>query len=208
MVIKSVNLALVCGVTSKIPAGSLPEFAFAGRSNVGKSTLINGLMNRKALARVSSQPGKTQTINYYEINGEFHLVDLPGYGYAKANVRVKEQWGKMIERYLHTSRQLRTVFLLLDIRHEPTGQDVMMYDWILQAGYEPVIIATKADKVKRSQIQKQLAVLDSFLGSADSNLPEAGFLDGALPEAEEAGKKADKKADEKTDAGENSLRGQ
>ncbi len=245
MVIKSVNLALVCGVTSKIPAGCLPEFAFAGRSNVGKSTLINGLMNRKALARVSSQPGKTQTINYYEINGEFHLVDLPGYGYAKANVRVKEQWGKMIERYLHTSRQLRTVFLLLDIRHEPTGQDVMMYDWILQAGYEPVIIATKADKVKRSQIQKQLAVLrktlkeeshvklppsekkgplriipwsgqtksgreeiyavlDSFLGSADSTLPEAGFLDGALPEAEEAGKKAD----EKTDAGENSLRGQ
>ena len=249
MVIKSVNLALVCGVTSKIPAGSLPEFAFAGRSNVGKSTLINGLMNRKALARISSQPGKTQTINYYEINGEFHLVDLPGYGYAKANVRVKEQWGKMIERYLHTSRQLRTVFLLLDIRHEPTGQDVMMYDWILQAGYEPVIIATKADKVKRSQIQKQLAVLrktlreeshvklppsekkgplriipwsgqtksgreeiyavlDSFLGNADSTLPEAGFLDSALPESEEAGKKADKKADEKTDAGENSLRGQ
>ena len=159
MVIKTVNLALVCGVTSKIPAGTLPEFAFAGRSNVGKSTLINGLMNRKALARVSAQPGKTQTINYYEINGTFHLVDLPGYGYAKANVKVKEQWGKMIENYLHTSRQLRTVFLLLDIRHEPTGQDVMMYDWILQAGFTPVIIATKADKVKRSQIQKQIALL-------------------------------------------------
>ena len=159
MVIKTVNLALVCGVTSKIPAGTLPEFAFAGRSNVGKATLINGLMNRKALARVSAQPGKTQTINYYEINEAFHLVDLPGYGYAKANVKVKEQWGRMIENYLHTSRQLRTVFLLLDIRHEPTGQDVMMYDWILQAGFTPVIIATKADKVKRSQIQKQIALL-------------------------------------------------
>ena len=163
MVIKTVNLALVCGVTSKIPAGTLPEFAFAGRSNVGKSTLINGLMNRKSLARVSAQPGKTQTINYYEINGTFHLVDLPGYGYAKANVKVKEQWGKMIERYLHTSSRLRTVFLLLDIRHEPTGQDVMMYDWILQAGFTPVIIATKADKIKRSQIQKQIALLRRVL---------------------------------------------
>ena len=159
MVIKSVELSLVCGITSKIPAGTLPEFAFAGRSNVGKSTLINGLMNRKSLARVSAQPGKTQTINYYEINREFFLVDLPGYGYAKANVKVKEQWGKMIERYLHTSQQLRAVFLLLDIRHEPTGQDVMMYDWILQAGITPVIIATKADKIKRSQVQKQIALL-------------------------------------------------
>ena len=159
MVIKSVELSLVCGVTSIIPAGTLPEFAFAGRSNVGKSTLINGLMNRKALARVSSQPGKTQTINYYRINEQFHLVDLPGYGYARANVKVKEQWGKMIERYLSTSAQLRAVFLLLDIRHEPTGQDVMMYDWILQAGFTPVIIATKADKIKRSQIQKQVALL-------------------------------------------------
>ena len=159
MVIKSVELSLGCGVTSKIPAVSLPEFAFAGRSNVGKSTLINGLMNRKSLARVSAQPGKTQTINYYQINGEFFLVDLPGYGYARANVKVKEQWGKMIERYLHTSSALRTVFLLLDIRHEPTAQDVMMYDWILQAGYRPVIIATKSDKIKRSQLQKQVALL-------------------------------------------------
>lgn len=159
MVIKTVELSLVCGVTSKIPAGTLPEFAFAGRSNVGKSTLINGLMNRKSLARVSSQPGKTQTINYYEINKSFHLVDLPGYGYARANVKVKEQWGKMIERYLRTSQQLRAVFLLLDIRHEPTGQDVMMYDWILEAGFTPVIIATKADKIKKSQLQKQLGLL-------------------------------------------------
>ena len=171
MVIKTVNLALVCGVTSKIPAGTLPEFAFAGRSNVGKSTLINGLMNRKSLARVSAQPGKTQTINYYEINGSFHLVDLPGYGYAKANVKVKEQWGKMIERYLRTSQQLRVVFLLLDIRHVPTGQDVMMYDWILQAGFTPVIIATKSDKIKRSQLQKQVAMLRRTLRE-ESHLPK------------------------------------
>ena len=174
MIIKTVNLALVCGVTSIIPAGTLPEFAFAGRSNVGKSTLINGLMNRKALARVSAQPGKTQTINYYEINGEFFLVDLPGYGYARANVKVKEQWGKMIERYLHTSKELRTVFLLLDIRHEPTGQDVMMYDWILQAGFSPVIIATKADKIKRSQIQKQLALLRRTLREESHVHADAG----------------------------------
>ncbi len=170
MVIKTVNLALVCGVTSKIPAGSLPEFAFAGRSNVGKSTLINGLMNRKSLARVSAQPGKTQTINYYEINGDFHLVDLPGYGYAKANLKVKEQWGKMIERYLRTSRQLRAVFLLLDIRHEPSVLDVQMFDWILQAGFTPVIIATKSDKIKRSQLQKQLALLRRTLKEESSVL--------------------------------------
>ena len=170
MVIKTVELSLVCGVTSKIPAGTLPEFAFAGRSNVGKSTLINGLMNRKSLARVSSQPGKTQTINYYEINKSFHLVDLPGYGYAKANVKVKEQWGRMIERYLRTSQQLRTVFLLLDIRHEPTAQDVMMYDWILQAGFTPVIIATKADKIKKSQLQKQLGLLRRTLRQ-ESHVP-------------------------------------
>ena len=170
MVIKTVELSLVCGVTSKIPAGTLPEFAFAGRSNVGKSTLINGLMNRKSLARVSSQPGKTQTINYYEINKSFHLVDLPGYGYARANVKVKVQWGKMIERYLRTSQQLRAVFLLLDIRHEPTGQDVMMYDWILEAGFTPVIIATKADKIKKSQLQKQLGLLRRTLRQ-ESHVP-------------------------------------
>jgi len=176
MVIKTVELSLVCGVTSRIPARTLPGFAFAGRSNVGKSTLINGLMNRKSLARVSAQPGKTQTINYYQINKEFHLVDLPGYGYAKANVKVKEQWGKMIERYLRTSSQLRAVFLLLDIRHEPTSQDVMMYDWILQAGLTPIIIATKADKVKRSQIRKQTDLLRRTLRE-ESHLPRTAEAD-------------------------------
>ncbi len=159
MVIKTVNLETVCGVTSKIPAGRLPEFAFAGRSNVGKSTLINGLMNRKSYARTSAQPGKTQTINYYNINDAFHLVDLPGYGYTKANVNVRQQWGRMIERYLHTSQMLRAVFLLVDIRHEPSADDIHMFDWMLEAGWAPVVIATKADKIKRSQLQKQLAMI-------------------------------------------------
>ncbi len=159
MVIKTVNLEIVCGVTSRIPEGRLPEFAFAGKSNVGKSTLINGLMNRKAYARTSAQPGKTQTINYYNINDELFLVDLPGYGYTKANVQVREQWGRMIERYLHTSRKLQAVFLLVDIRHEPSANDVQMFDWMLEAGYQPIVIATKADKIKRSQLQKQTAMI-------------------------------------------------
>ena len=159
MVIKTVLLETVCGVTSKIPAGRLPEFAFAGKSNVGKSTLINGLMNRKSYARTSAQPGKTQTINYYNINDTFHLVDLPGYGYTRASVSVRQQWGKMIERYLHTSRMLRAVFLLVDIRHEPSANDIQMLDWILEAGFAPIVIATKADKIKRSQLQKQTAMI-------------------------------------------------
>lgn len=152
MVIKNVNLETVCGITSTLPDHTLPEFAFAGRSNVGKSTLINGLMNRKSYARVSEKPGKTQTINYYNINGAFYLVDLPGYGYAAANVSVKAEWGKMIERYLHRSEVLKAVFLLVDIRHDPTENDVMMFDWILHSGFIPIIIATKSDKLKRSQI--------------------------------------------------------
>lgn len=159
MVIKTVNLETVCGITSKIPAGTLPEFAFAGKSNVGKSTLINGIMNRKSYARVSAKPGKTQTINYYNINDTFYLVDLPGYGYTTAGVKVRAQWGKMIERYLHTSRHITAVFLLVDIRHEPSDNDVMMFDWILQAGFTPIVIATKADKIKRTQLKKHVDML-------------------------------------------------
>lgn len=156
MVIKHVNLETVCGVTSTLPDNALPEIAFAGKSNVGKSSLINAIMNRKSLARTSSQPGKTQTINFYNINDAFYLVDLPGYGYAKANEQVKAQWGKMIERYLHTSKQLKAVFLLIDIRHDPSANDREMYQWMLHYGYHPIIIATKLDKIKRSQIQKQI----------------------------------------------------
>lgn len=159
MVIKSVNLETVCGITSKLPENELMEFAFAGKSNVGKSSLINGLMNRKALARTSAQPGKTQTINFYNINEQMYFVDLPGYGYAKVSEQEKAKWGKMIENYLHQSRQLKAVFLLIDIRHEPLGNDRLMYDWILHQGFEPVIIATKLDKINRSQIQKHVKMI-------------------------------------------------
>ena len=159
MVIKSVNLETVCGVTSKLPENKLMEFAFAGKSNVGKSSLINGLMNRKALARTSAQPGKTQTINFYNINEQMYFVDLPGYGYAKVSEQEKAKWGKMIENYLHQSRQLKAVFLLIDIRHEPSGNDRLMYDWILHQGFEPIIIATKLDKINRSQIQKHVKMI-------------------------------------------------
>ena len=159
MIIKTVNLETVCGITSKLPENTKPEFAFAGKSNVGKSTLINALMNRKAYARTSSTPGKTQTINYYNINDEFYLVDLPGYGYATAGVKVKQKWGKMIENYLHSSKMLEAVFLLVDARHEPSDNDVMMFDWVVAAGFTPYIIATKSDKLKRSQIAKQTAMI-------------------------------------------------
>ena len=159
MVIKQVELETVCGVTSKLPENVLPEVAFAGKSNVGKSSLINGLVNRKSLARTSSQPGKTQTINFYNVNQELYLVDLPGYGYAKVSVEAKKQWGKLIERYLHGSKQLKAVFLLIDIRHDPGENDKMMYDWICHNGFDPIIIATKLDKIKRSQVQKQLKAI-------------------------------------------------
>lgn len=159
MVIKSVQLETVCGITSKLPDNILPEIAFAGKSNVGKSSLINGIMNRKSLARTSSQPGKTQTINFYNVNEVFYLVDLPGYGYAKANQEVKAQWGKMIERYLHSSKQLKAVFLLIDIRRDPSANDKQMYQWMRHYGFDPIIIATKLDKINRSQIQKQLKAI-------------------------------------------------
>ena len=163
MVIKTVNLETVCGVTSVLPKNERPEVAFAGKSNVGKSSLINALMNRKALARTSAQPGKTQTINFYNVNEELYLVDLPGYGYAKVSQQEKEQWGKLIERYLHGSASLRRVFLLVDIRHEPSANDRMMYDWIVHNGFEPVIIATKLDKIKRSQKDKQVKLIKEGL---------------------------------------------
>ena len=151
MQVTSVNLETVCGITSKIPDNKMLEVAFAGRSNVGKSSLINALMNRKSYARTSQQPGKTQTINFYNINEVMYLVDLPGYGYAKVSAAEKEKWGKMIEGYLHNSKELRAVFLLVDIRHKPSANDKQMYDWICHNGYEPVIIATKLDKLKRKK---------------------------------------------------------
>ncbi len=170
MIIRQVELETVCGITSKLPENTLPEFAFAGKSNVGKSTLINGLMNRKSLARTSASPGKTQTINFYNINNECYFVDLPGYGYAKANEEVKAKWGKMIERYLHKSQMLSTVFLLIDIRHDPSANDRLMYEWILKQGFEPVIIATKLDKINRSQKDKQLKAIRQGLGTVPGTL--------------------------------------
>ena len=183
MIIKDVNLETVCGITSKFPDNDKIEIAFAGKSNVGKSSLINSLMNRKNLARTSAQPGKTQTINFYHVScyheweslredgtkekertkGSLYFVDLPGYGYARANEEVKAQWGKMIEKYLHTSQMLKVVFLLVDIRHEPSGNDKHMYQWILDQGYESVIIATKADKINRSQVQKHMKMIKDGL---------------------------------------------
>ncbi len=163
MVIKNVNLETVCGITSKLPPHTLPEFAFAGKSNVGKSTLINALMNRKSYARTSGKPGKTQTINYYNINDALYLVDLPGYGYATPGVEIKAQWGTMIENYLHTSDTLRAVFLLVDIRHDPSDDDALMFDWVIHNGFVPIIVATKADKLKRSQLPKALANVKNVL---------------------------------------------
>lgn len=159
MVIKNVSLETVCGITSVLPENNRPEIAFAGKSNVGKSSLINALMNRKSFARTSSQPGKTQTINFYNINDALYFVDLPGYGYAKVSREIKAKWGKMIERYLQKSMQLRLVFLLIDIRHEPSENDVQMYQWIVANGFNPIIIATKLDKIKRSQLSKHLSVI-------------------------------------------------
>jgi len=159
MIIRSVNLETVCGITSEIPENTLPEIAFAGKSNVGKSSLINTLMNRKGLARTSSQPGKTQTINFYNINEKMYMVDLPGYGYATASVEIKAKWGKMIENYLHESTQLIAVFLLIDVRHEPSENDCLMYHWMVEQGFSPVIIATKSDKVSKGQLARQIEVI-------------------------------------------------
>lgn len=166
MIIKNVNLETVCGITSVLPENDKPEIAFAGKSNVGKSSLINSLMNRKSLARTSSQPGKTQTINYYNINDILYFVDLPGYGYAKTSEAVREQWGRMVDRYLMNSKQLKIIFLLIDIRHEPSQNDKNMYEWIVYHGFSPVIIATKLDKIKRSQIVKHIKMIKESIGAS------------------------------------------
>lgn len=163
MKIKNVELEIVCGITSKLPETDKVEIAFAGKSNVGKSSLINALMNRKALARTSATPGKTQTINFYNVNDVMYLVDLPGYGYAKVSEQEKIKWGQLIERYLNTSKQLKAVFLLIDIRHDPSANDKMMYEWIVSQGYHPIIIATKLDKLKRSQIAKHVKMIKEGL---------------------------------------------
>ena len=163
MEIKKSEFTLSAPRVSMCPKDNKAEYAFIGRSNVGKSSLINMLCNHKGLAKTSATPGKTLLINHFIINNEWYLVDLPGYGYAKVSQSEKEKWGKMIERYLHTSKNLKAVFLLIDIRHDPSANDKMMYDWILNNGYEPIIIATKLDKLKRSQVQKNIKAIKEGL---------------------------------------------
>ena len=167
MKIIDAELETVCGITSKLPHNTLPEIAFAGRSNVGKSSLINSLMNRKSLARTSSQPGKTQTMNFYKVNNALYLVDLPGYGYAKNSQENREAWGVMIQNYLTSSDMLRYVFQLVDIRHDPSEDDKNMFDWLVYLGFDPVIIATKADKLKPSEIEKHLDRICEVLGAGE-----------------------------------------
>lgn len=167
MKVTSVNLETVCGITSKLPENDKLEVAFVGRSNVGKSSLINALMNRKSYARTSQQPGKTQTINFYNINELLYFVDLPGYGYAKVSQDTVKKWGKMIDGYLHQSKVLRLVFLLVDIRHKPNQNDIQMYEWCVNYGFNPIIIATKSDKIKRSQLQKQIKQIKDALQVVD-----------------------------------------
>lgn len=163
MIIKNAELETVCGITSTLPVNTMPEVAFAGKSNVGKSSLINSLLNRKSLARTSQEPGKTQTINFYNVNKELYFVDLPGYGFAKVSKETQAKWGNMIEKYLQTSKQLKAVMLLIDIRHEPSANDKNMYEWIVYNGYNPIIIATKLDKINRSQIQKHIKMIKNGL---------------------------------------------
>ena len=170
MKIKNVELETVCGITSQLPDNDLPEVAFAGKSNVGKSSLINTVMQRKGLARTSAQPGKTQTLNFYNINNEIYLVDLPGYGYARASKSETEKWGEMIERYLVNSEMLRCIFLLVDIRHNPGEHDKQMFEWIDYMGYQPIVICTKADKLKRSQVDSHVKAIREGLGADEDTI--------------------------------------
>lgn len=169
MKIKSVELLMTAGNASQYPETDFPEIAFAGRSNVGKSSLLNTLINRKNYARTSGQPGKTQTINFYAVNEANMLVDLPGYGYAKASKRDRERWGKLIESFLLNRSQLKGIMLLIDIRHVPGQNDVDMFQWITHFGYECYILATKADKISRGKRQKHISDIKKALGVTDIN---------------------------------------
>lgn len=163
MQVKQCALKYIGTNFSHYPMDGKPEIAFAGKSNVGKSTLINAILGRRALARTSSQPGKTRTINFYDVNDIMYVVDLPGYGYAKAPKTEIAKWGEMIEDYLERREELRAIILLIDIRHEPGKNDIMMYDWLKHYGYDIIIAATKSDKINRSQIQKQLSLIKKTL---------------------------------------------
>ena len=159
MKIRSSEIVVSAINRNQYPAEGLPEIALVGRSNVGKSSATNALLNRRNFARTSQTPGKTRTINFYKINNEFYFVDLPGYGYAKVSKSEKDKWGVIMERYLQDRQELCAIFLLVDIRHEPTNDDVMMYEWIKHFGYNCVVIATKADKISRGQYQKHISII-------------------------------------------------
>lgn len=170
MIIRKAEIIMTAVKKEQYPATVVPEIAFAGKSNVGKSSMINALLNRKSLARTSSQPGKTQTINFYNINDMLNFVDLPGYGYAKVSKTEKDKWSPMIDTYLHNRNQLREVFLLVDIRHEPSQNDIQMYNWIKACGYTGYVIASKADKLSRQQQLKSVAVIKKTLEIKDNGL--------------------------------------
>jgi GTP-binding protein len=170
MIIRKAEIIMTAVKKEQYPATVVPEIAFAGKSNVGKSSMINALLNRRSLARTSSQPGKTQTINFYNINDMLNFVDLPGYGYAKVSKTEKDKWSPMIDTYLHNRNQLREVFLLVDIRHEPSQNDIQMYSWIKGCGYKGYVIASKADKLSRSQQIKSIAVIKKTLEIKEDGL--------------------------------------
>lgn len=170
MIIRKAEIIMTAVKKEQYPATVVPEIAFAGKSNVGKSSMINALLNRKSLARTSSQPGKTQTINFYNINDILNFVDLPGYGYAKVSKTEKDKWGSMIDTYLHNRTQLREVFLLVDIRHEPSQNDIQMYNWIKACGYKGYVIASKADKLSRQQQIKSVAAIKKTLEIKENGL--------------------------------------
>ena len=166
--ITSCVLDKVCGLTSKIPRHMFDEYVLCGRSNVGKSSFINTICNRKNYAHTSKTPGKTRTINYYLINDKFYLVDLPGYGFAKASEKDQNEWATFINEYLKKSESIEEIILLVDIRHEPTKDDIKMYDWILNTtGYEPIVIATKSDKLKKTEIKKNIEVIRKTFNASD-----------------------------------------
>lgn len=167
MKIRKLSMDLSAVNESQYPIDGLPEIALAGRSNVGKSSLINSLLNRKKFARVSQNPGKTRTINFYTINEEFFLVDLPGYGYAKVSKQERSSWGSIMEKYLQNREPLCAIMLLVDIRHEPKEDDKIMYDWIKHFGYKCIIIATKSDKISRGKYQKHFKMIRTKLGLKD-----------------------------------------
>jgi GTP-binding protein len=170
MIIKDAQLEAVAVKAAQYPEDNVAEIAFAGRSNVGKSSLLNLLTNRKSLARVSGNPGKTRTINFYRVNDGFRIVDLPGYGYAKVSKEMSKEWGPMMEEYFQNRQGLKKVIQLVDIRHAPSAQDIQMYDYLRHYGLDGIVVATKADKVSRNELQKCIAVIRRTLKLGEDDL--------------------------------------